>query len=89
MSTKTFSAQFLREEILEDDTKIIEDTVVGNSRWSIQHELIFEHEGQTYRTYYQVGATEYQDEGPWEFTPEVQCEEVKRVPKTVMVYEPV
>lgn len=63
-----------------------EDRVVDTDRWSIQHEIIFDMSGKFYRAYYQVGATEYQDESPWEFANEVEVTEVEQVPETVLVW---
>lgn len=56
----------------------IEDNIIDNSRWSIVHEIIFEHDGKFYQTYYSVGATECQDESPWEYEDEVECTEVEK-----------
>ena len=56
---------------------IIRDTVYDNSRWAIHHELIFELDGKTYLTYYSRGATECQDEQPWEYDDEISCDEVE------------
>lgn len=55
----------------------IHDEIVGNSRWSIQHKIIFEYQGKFYRAYYSIGATEMQDERPWEYEDEVDCVEVE------------
>lgn len=55
----------------------IEDIIIGKSRWHIQHEMIFKWtDGKVYRTQYQVGATENQDEKPWEHEDEIGCTEV-------------
>jgi len=83
-----FEKEFLIDELDLPDSAI-EDKVVDNSRWSIQHEIIFEHEGKFYRTHYQVGATESQDEGPWEYDDEIECTEVIRQEVTVMAWVPV
>lgn len=57
--------------------KTISDTITGTSRWSIYHTRIFEHDGRFYQTLYSVGATEMQDEGPYEWTDsEIECIEV-------------
>jgi hypothetical protein len=61
----------------------IEDSVIDNSRWSIDHEIIFEYQGKFYRAYYSVGATEMQMEKPWEYEDTVECTEVAK--KQVMV----
>ena len=83
-----FKKDFLIDE-LDLPYSAIEDKVIDNSRWSIQHEIIFEHEGKFYRTHYQVGATESQDEGPWEYDDEIECTEVAQKEITVMAWVPV
>lgn len=66
-----------------DGVEIIKDTITDNSRWSIFHAITFRWiDGKTYRAYYSVGATEQQDESPWEYDKEVECEEVAEVPVT-------
>jgi len=71
-----------------DATQIIEDELVDNDRWSIHHRLIFKWEdGLYYQTYYCVGATEMQDEGPWDYDEEVECSQVRKVEKIVEVWE--
>ena len=83
-----FSKEMLINELdLPYSAKI--DKVVDNTRWSVIHEIIFEHEGKFYRTSYSVGATEEQDEGPWEYDDEVECTEVHEVEKVVKVWEAV
>lgn len=72
----------------DDKGKIVEDTIVENSRWSIIHEMVFEWEdGNFYRTCYSVGATETQDESPFEYEDEIKCERVQKVSKLVEVWE--
>ena len=83
-----FKKEFLIDE-LDLPYSAIEDKVIDNSRWSIQHEIIFEYEGKNYRTYYQVGATESQDERPWEYDDEVECTEVVQQEVTIMAWVPV
>lgn len=67
----------------------LEDRITGTSRWSTKHEIIFQFNDKFYRTSYQTGATEMQDEQPWEYQKEVECEEVQRVEKLVTIWEPV
>ncbi len=70
--------------------KIIEDTILENDRWSILHEIVFSLNGTHYTTTYRVGATEQQDESPWEYDPEdIACVEVHQVEKIVKVWKPV
>lgn len=61
--------------------------ITGNGRWSIHHRRVFEFEGKFYETRYSVGATESQDESPYEYAPdEIECNEVFPVQRTA--YEP-
>ncbi len=55
----------------------IKNNIVDTSRWSIHHEIIFSYDGKFYRTYYSEGATEIQDESPWEYENEIECVEVE------------
>lgn len=68
------------QEMVYDESEIltkIEDNVVGNSRWSIQHVVIFKYKDKYYRTFYSVRATENQYEEPFEYSDnEIECEEV-------------
>lgn len=60
------------------------------SRWEIHYDQVFEYEGKFYETYYSVGATETQDQGPYEYDDdEIECIEVVPVEKTVIVYKKV
>ena len=70
---------------------IISDEIVDNSRWAIQHELIFKHpvDQRIYRTHYDVGATEQQYERPWEHDEFIECEEVEPFEKTIISYRPI
>lgn len=82
-----FTKEFLRESLYGDTT--VQDTITDHSRWSVGHERIFKHEGKLYRTWYSVGATENQDESPYEYADnEIECPEVIAVTRTVTVYEP-
>lgn len=86
MAKVTFSKEFMLDML--ESGPIHEDRMVDHRRWAVVHEIVFEHEGRFYRTRYSVGATESQDEGPWEGQDTVECTEVHQVPKTVMVWEP-
>ena len=82
-----FSKEFLQERVGEG---ALEAKIVGKRRWSIEYAEIFEHEGKFYRTRYNVGATEMQDESPYENdADEIECPEVHKVSKMVDVWEPV
>jgi hypothetical protein len=82
--------KFKKEFLMEFEGKTIIDEMVDHSRWSVSHRRIFEFEGKFYETYYSVGATEQQDESPYEYDEdEIDCPEVKPVQKLVTVYEKV
>ena len=73
-----------------DGFTLIENDIVDSSRWSIMYELIFGYGDKFYRSIYSVGATEQQDESPYEYDgDEIECEEVRPVQKTITVYEKV
>ena len=79
-----FTKEFLRE--MEGDT--VSDIIVQHSRWSVFHERIFHHEGRFFKTHYSIGATESQDESPYEYSDaEIECQEVRPMEKTITVYE--
>lgn len=83
-----FEKQFLLDSLDAGDESTVYDKIIDTSRWSNQYERVFKHEGKFYRTYYQVGATEQQDERPYENDPDmIECGEVKPVEKVVIVYE--
>jgi len=79
MSTVTFSKDFLVDELdlPDNDDIVMIREIVDTSRWSIIYSIVFKHEGKFYQTSYSIGATESQDEGPWEYEEEVECTEVE------------
>jgi hypothetical protein len=99
MPRKAFKKSFLREML---DSGGVEDIHVRRRRgkrrhvnstrrrWVEERRLVFESEGRHYAVDYTVGLTEMQDETPFEFDPpEIVCEEVWPVQKTVTVWVPV
>ena len=75
--TKVFSKDYLMDELdLPYDNTIV-DRIVNTTRWSIIHEIVFEDNGKFYMTTYSKGATECQDERPWEYKDEIKCTEVE------------
>lgn len=86
MSTIKLHKDFLKKKLYLPNSAI-RDTISDTSRWSIHHDIIFAYNGKFYETYYSVGATECQDESPWEHDEEVECFEVKLVEKTIKVWE--
>ena len=78
-----FKKEDLRAMVLGDSGTLIavEDKVVGHSRWSVQHDVIFgdQSTGKHYASGYSVGATESQDETPYEYAEdEIDCDEVEQ-----------
>lgn len=72
-----------------DGTKfeLIRDEIIDNTRWSIVHGMVFKFDGKFYSTSYSVGATESQDEGPFEYDPDqIECAEVEPIEVTVIEY---
>lgn len=74
--TVKFSRDYLMKELDLPYGNVIMDDIIDTTRWSIIHEIVFEDNGKFYRTTYSEGATECQDEKPWEYEEEVECEEV-------------
>lgn len=79
-----------RQIIWEDEDKfeIIQDNVIENSRWSIIHDIVIKRkiDGKFFRDTYSRGATESQDEMPYEYS-EPNFEEVFPVEKIIISYE--
>lgn len=91
MASKGFKREDLQEMLFGDapGIEVIEDEVEDTTRWSVIHSVVFKdlETGKFYSTGYSVGATEYQDESPFEYEPDVvKCEEVEPVEVTVIQY---
>lgn len=88
-----FNKQTLRDIVWDDAEgyeKISED-LVDSSRWSLYYEMIFKdlNSGKFYSTSYSTGATECQDESPYEDDPdEIEVTEVVPTEVTVIKYLP-
>ena len=81
-----FKKEFLQE--LKESENYISEKIVDHGRWTITYRRIFEYEGKTYETFYSVGATEYQDERPYEYDEDmIECREVHPIEKTIIIYE--
>jgi len=85
-----FAKQVLQDLVDNEEVEgveVIETEMVDRSRWSIQYEMIFTHEGKFYSSHYGVGATEDQDESPYEYDDdEIECTEVWPHEKVVVSY---
>lgn len=70
----------------EDGVELIVDDLIDTTRWSEVHNVVIKKDGRFYQDTYSVGATEMQDESPWEYS-EPCFTEVFPVEKTVIVYK--
>lgn len=63
-----------------DDWEFVEDCIVDNTRWSVLKDAIHKHipTGKFYEFNFSVGATEMQDESPYEYDDEVEIYEVEQ-----------
>lgn len=94
MAIKKFAKGDLRECLWGGQGPLIEeeDTITDTGRWSIHHLLTFKEKesGKYYQVAYSRGATESQDERPFEDDDdEIECQEVRKVQKLVDVWEEV
>ncbi|MCM3387228.1 hypothetical protein M3649_03665 [Ureibacillus chungkukjangi] len=76
MPTIKLNKDYLKEELGLPYSAIL-DEIEETSRWSVHHRIVFAHDGKFYEAYYSEGATEMQDERPWEYDEEVECDEVE------------
>lgn len=83
--TKVFSKDYLVNELDLPLYNTIFDRIVDTTRWSIVHEIVFKDKGKLYMTTYSEGATECQDEIPWEYDDEIECIEIEVELKEVKV----
>ena len=89
---KNVTKKFTRDVMLDDvlgGPAVLQDIIIGHSRWSVTHRLTFVEDQRIWQTVYSVGATESQDESPWEYQDEVECTEVHAVEQKQIVYVPV
>jgi len=85
---------FKKDELQEledlDKFEVVLEEIIDTTRWSVVEKRIFKYEGKYYRTTYSYGATECQDEAPYDDEPDmIECPEVfpKEVITTVYVTE--
>ncbi len=68
--------------------KVIREELVDTGRWSVKYRLVFKFGENFYQTRYSRGATEYQDESPFEYdNDEIECEQVYPVEERIIVYK--
>lgn len=74
-------------EILDGDVgEILDQKIIGNSRWSIYYDIIVKLDDRFYRATYSVGATEMQDESPWQYEKEIEFREVEPIQVNMTIY---
>lgn len=81
-----FLKKLLQDTVYEDadETEVILDEVIDNSRWSINHKMVFKYKDKFYMSFYSVGATEQQCECAYEYSSaEIDCDEVEQKEVTV------
>jgi pectin methylesterase-like acyl-CoA thioesterase len=69
-----------------DGYTVMVNEIVGTGRWSTHHWLVIEREGRFWAANYSRGATESQEEAPFENEDEVEFYEVFPVEQTVTQY---
>jgi hypothetical protein len=68
--------------------KVVERRICDTTRWSIISMLVIEKDGKYYASSYSNGATEQQDESPFEYDKdEIEFKEVHKVVKIISVFE--
>ena len=90
MVTRMFGKDYLKAVLYGKVGGRIEDKIVGHDRWSVEYEMVFKAPGgKTFLVSYSRGATEQQDEAPFDLDDDqIECLEVCQVEKTVPVWEP-
>ena len=69
-----------------DEFDKVEDDIIDTGRWTVQHMMVFKEmaTGKHYSSYFNRGATEYQDESPYEYDSKIiKCHEVIQKEVTV------
>lgn len=91
--TRKFPKEDLKELVGWGDPEGYEEIssdILYTSRWSIHYDLVFKYEDKFYNTSFSRGATESQDERPFEYAEnEIECVQVEPTEKTIIVYVPV
>ena len=86
-----FKKEFLQGVVWdEEDVEIIEEKIIDTDRWTTRHSVVFRLDDKYYQTYYNQGATEQQDERPYEYDEdEIECDEVEPYEVAVIKYRKV
>ena len=84
---KELMQRIVDNDIDLDEAEVIKDEIIETSRWSVINYLIFKVGSKFYESSYSYGATEQQDESPYEYDgDEIECSEVFPIEKTIVVY---
>lgn len=95
MPSRVFPKAQLLEMLYEGgsgDIDAIEETVTGTGRWSVNYRVIFRcrTDGTHWEAYFSKGATEQQDERPWQHDGDnIACNQVVPEKHVITVYEKV
>jgi len=76
-----FKKEMLQEIVYDDCmfAEMVEDNIIDNTRWSIIHKMVFRYKDRFYQVIYSEGATEQQEEIPFEHAAEeIECPEVEQ-----------
>jgi hypothetical protein len=76
-----FDKELLRDMAygeVPDGFDVIDTKLLDHGRWSLRYEQIFRFDGKIYVTQFSKGATEMQDERPYDYAPEqIECPEME------------
>ena len=87
---KQIAIELVEEDYDGTEYEVVLKKITGNSRWSIENDLVIKEiaTGKFGKTNYRYGATENQDEGPFEDDEDIiEFDEVFPVEKTIIVYK--
>ncbi len=89
--TRKFPKEFMFNVIDEyqEGVKIVHNEESSDRRWSVDHFIVFSYENKFYSSNYSVGATENQDESPYEYDGDmIECDVMESYQETVTKYRP-
>lgn len=87
---REFMQRLAYDDIYPKEAEVIENKIISVGRWDIHYEIVFKTNSKYYRSYYSIGATENQDNQPYEYDGnEIECEEVVPYEETVVRFKKV
>ena len=96
MSNNYVTKLFNKEDLLlvmdgdSEKLSLLASEIITTGRWSIHRRMVFRDnsDGKCYESHYSVGATESQDESPYEFEgDQISCVEVEPIVVQVTQYK--